>query len=252
MLFWLTCSSRHIQLVSMTSFGTSCSTTHSDEDPSTASDDFAICSICHMPQPHYFCMPCAACYRWMCDDCSMVCFTCSPKDSLGTNGLFWCQNCWDDHICSSVDVKKLGTAICEPCGRVCQYSRNAWCSTCRRFPQSCCQMSCEVCFLDFCRSCYANHVHKKMISIFARDKGTREIAFHITGMNGDEIANCTLEYPRMTNAESYLVNAVLTMVSNSLGQPWKACLLNEEDLVEQMNIIALAYPNWPDTDEEVY
>ena len=56
----------------------------------------------------------------------------------------------------------------------------------------------------------------------------------------------------MTNAESYLVNAVLTMVSNSLGQPWKACLLNEEDLVEQMNIIVLAYPNWPDTDEEVY
>ena len=91
-----------------------------------------------------------------------------------------------------------------------------------------------------------------MISIFARDKGTREIAFHITGMNGDEIANCTLEYPRITNAESYLVNTVLTMVSNSLGQPCEACLLNEEDLVEQMNIIALAYPNWPDTDEEVY
>ena len=90
-----------------------------------------------------------------------------------------------------------------------------------------------------------------MISIFARGKGTREIGFHITGMSGDEIANCTLEQPRMTNAESYLVNTVLTMVSNSLRQPWEACLLNEEDLVEQMNIGALAYPDWPDTDEEV-
>ena len=91
-----------------------------------------------------------------------------------------------------------------------------------------------------------------MISISARDTGTREIAFHITGMNGDEIANCALEHPRITNAASFLVDAVLTMVSNSLGQPCEACLLNEEDLVEQMNVIALAYPNWPDADEEVY